>query len=234
MEKKAYKDETSNSAGSYKLTNEIDTVSKNQIFVYAFEVVNSGTGKAENVVVSDTLKGDNQELLTLIDAESRCKYTTSTRKITCSGMNVEPDGSDTYKFRVKVSDSATNGETIKNVGVLSYTNMPTDGEIDASLELAISTVVGCNNSCTSDDECVSGLSCDTDTGKCRRPACVEASNCNCPVERVVTEAPTRRATVYVQRVQPTVLPETGILDFPGVAAFGGGLLLAIVGILLAL
>jgi hypothetical protein len=63
---------------------------------------------------------------------------------------------------------------------------------------------------------------------------VEASNCNCPVERVETEAPTRRATVYVQRVQPTVLPETGILDFPGVAAFGGGLLLAIVGILLAL
>ena len=105
------------------------------------------------------------------------------------------------------------------------------------MDLAISTVVGCNNTCTADSECVAGLSCDPSTDKCRRPTCSEASNCNCPV--APTEEPTAppaRATYVAQQrtVQPTVLPETGILDFPGIAAFGGGLLLAIVGILLAL
>ena len=47
-----------------------------------------------------------------------------------------------------------------------------------------------------------------------------------------TAAPTVAPTAVA--AEPTVLPETGILDFPGVAAFGGGLLLAIIGILLAL
>ena len=113
--------------------------------------------------------------------------------------------------------------------------MPGDGEIDASLELSISTVVGCNQNCSSDDECISGLTCDLDTSKCRRPACADASSCNCPTERVVAESTVVPTRVITQRPpQPTVLPETGILDFPGAVAFGGGLLMAVVGILLAL
>lgn len=230
MEKKAYQDESDNTAGDYHLDNEIDTVSKDQVFVYAFEITNNGAGPAENIQVVDTLKGDNADLLTFVDSDSRCKYTSSSRKITCTGMGLAADKTDTYKIRVKMSSNAVNGETVKNIGVLTYKDMPTDGEIEASLELSISTVVGCNNTCTSDDECGSGLSCDPDTNKCRKPACSDASSCNCPADP--TDAPTRRATQ--RAAQPTVLPETGILDFPGVAAFGGGLLLAIVGILLAL
>lgn len=231
MEKRIYKNETSNKAGSYDLKDEIDTVSKDQTIVVSLEVTNDGSGKAEGIVVKDILKEDNRELLTFIDSDSRCTYATSTRTVTCSGMSLDPDKSDKYVFRVKVSGSAVNGDTILNNALLSYTGMPTGGETEAEVELMISTVVGCDNTCTTDEECGTGLSCDPDTSKCRKPACADESNCIC----TSAAAPTRSATRTATRVaQPTVLPETGILDFPGVAAFGGGLLLAIVGILLAL
>ncbi len=232
IEKKAYEDEEDNSAGDYELNNEIDTVSKNQVFVYAFEITNDGDNRVEDIKVVDTLKGDNTDLLTYVDGDDRCTYTSSTRKVTCDGMDLDGGDSDVYAFRVKVSSSAVNGDTIKNAGEITYKNMPNGGEVDVSSELTISTVVGCNHVCTSDDECSSGLTCDPDTNKCRKPSCTEASSCNCPVERAATVQPTRRATVA--RVEPTELVEAGILDFPGVAAFGGGLLLAVIGILLAL
>jgi hypothetical protein len=232
IEKRAYEDEEDNSAGDYDLANEIDSISKNQIFVYAFEITNDGDNKVEDIKVVDTLKGDNTDLLTYVDGDDRCTYASSTRKVTCDGMDLDGGESDTYAFRVKVSNNAINGDTIMNAGEITYKNMPSGGEVDASSELTISTVVGCNHVCTSDDECSTGLTCDTDTNKCRKPACADASSCNCPVERVATEAPTRRATVA--RAEPTELVEAGILDFPGIATFGGGLLLAVIGILLAL
>lgn len=228
--KTAYRDQATNTAGNYKLTSEIDVVSKEQVFVYAIDVANNGNIKAENVVITDVLKGDNQELLTFVDAESRCKYTSATRTVTCSGMNLEPDDTDTYTFRVKVSADAVNGDSIKNTVVATYKDMPANGDTEATLDLPVSTIVGCNHTCTGDDECVSGLSCDLTTNKCRKPTCSDSSNCNCPV--AATPAPVRVATA--RPIQPTVLPETGILDLPGVATFGGGLLLAVIGILLAL
>lgn len=247
MSKTVYKDATGNKAGEYTLTSEIDTVSKDQVIVFALKVANEGTAKAENITVTDILKTNNLELLTLVDAETRCTYATSTRKVTCSGMNLDPDKSGTYTFRVKVSSGAVNGDTITNSATATYKDMPTGGEVESSTELLISTVVGCNHVCTTDTECSTGLSCDTDTGKCRKPACTDESDCNCPVvddstddttddtaDADVTDTPTKKITKTAKKTQPTVLPETGILDFPGVAAFGGGLLLAIVGILLAL
>lgn len=232
MEKLAFANETTNKAGDYDLNDQIDTVSKDETFVYAFEVTNSGDVAAQDIEVVDVLKGDNQELLTYVDGDDRCKYTSSSRQVTCSGMDLDVDDTDTYTFRVKVSSNAINGDSIVNVATLNYKDMPSDGEVEASLELGISTIVGCNHVCVSDDQCSTGLTCDPDTSMCRKPSCSEASTCNCPVERVATAVPTRRATVA--RVQPTELVEAGILDFPGVATFGGGLLLAVIGILLAL
>lgn len=236
LEKKAYQNESSNVAGTYALTNEINKVSRNQTYVYAFKVTNSGSTKADSIEVTDTLKGDNQEMLTLIDADSRCTYSATTRIVKCSGMSLAAGANGTYAFRVQVSGTPVNGDRIKDVGTLTYKDMPSGTVINASYEVTVSTVVGCNNTCTGDTECVAGLSCDSGSGKCRRPSCSDVSSCNCPL--VVVEEPTAGPTVrtvYVtQRPQPTALPEAGILDFPGVAAFGGGLLLAIVGILLAL
>jgi len=60
---------------------------------------------------------------------------------------------------------------------------------------------------------------------------VETATCTaaaCPTTTIAT-VPTSTAAAT-----PTILPETGIFDLPGIAAFGGGLLLAVIGILLAL
>ncbi len=95
------------------------------------------------------------------------------------------------------------------------------------------TPVGCNKRCTSDDGCTEGLFCDTESDRCRKPECSTSSSCRCPTARPTeTDSPTRRVTRVAS--QPTILKEAGILDFPGAAVFGSGLLLTVIGILLAL
>ena len=97
------------------------------------------------------------------------------------------------------------------------------------------TIVDCNYKCKTDDNCSSGLICDSDSGRCRKAACSDEKDCSCPKPRK-TDAPTREVTRTSTRTatQPTVLKEAGILDFPGAAVFGSGLLLTVIGILLAL
>ncbi len=97
------------------------------------------------------------------------------------------------------------------------------------------TIVGCNKRCISDSNCSTGLKCDSESGRCRKPACSDEKDCSCPKPRK-TDSPTREVTRTTTRTaaQPTVLKEAGILDFPGAAVFGSGLLLTVIGILLAL
>lgn len=70
-----------------------------------------------------------------------------------------------------------------------------------------------------------------ETISCLAAACPTSTVTSVVVTTTVTKAPTASAAATVI---PVVLTEAGVLDIPGVAAFGGGLILAIVGILLAL
>ncbi|MFZ2202416.1 MAG: hypothetical protein WAV56_03385 [Microgenomates group bacterium] len=113
----------------------------------------------------------------------------------------------------------------------------------------------CNGDCGSDSNCQTGLIC-YDAGaagkRCRNPQNPTSETCEAPT---ATPTGTATATVTVTAtgtVVPTVtiaatptetptatptapvLPEAGILNLPGAAAFGGGLLLTILGILFAL
>lgn len=240
LTKVTYKNESSSNPSSYT---EISTVSKNQTFIYAILVENKGEVDATGINVTDTLNGDHQDQLSFVNAGAGCTYSASDKKVTCNGLSVKAGETKQYNIRVKVGPDAVNGDIIKNTAVAAVGGT----DISATNEVTISTIVGCNHVCTTDEECSSGLICDAATGKCRKDACVEDDTCVCAVaptarptvvrvvtQRVVTEAaaPAERPVVVV--AEPTVLPETGILDFPGVAAFGGGLLLAVVGILLAL
>lgn len=260
--KKAYKDNTNNTAGNYTLTEEINTVSRNQVFVYTINVQNSGTGDAVGVTITDRLEGDGQENLYYVDGEAGCTMNDSTRTVTCK-TDVEAGSSKNVSFRVKVNDTVTNDDSIKNTARVVLG----DQSITVTKLLLISSEVGCNQVCNSNSECSDGLWCDTTANKCRKQACTAETSCVCPavvtptatpiVVRptvVVTAAPTVAPTevltpteVAVKTPTPTkvvavktptpapeVLPETGILDIPGIAVFGGGLLLAVVGILLAL
>lgn len=249
--KKVYKNESSNTAGNYTLSTEISKVSRNQVFVYTMIIKNNGALTAKNLKLTDTLEGENQDHLSFVDAQTGCNFESSTKRVTCEGISLAAGAEIKKSFRIKVSNAAVNGEIIKNVAVLLVPGSSSiaDVEVNATVNVTVSTVVACNNTCTNDSECASGLVCDSETNKCRKAACTGESDCTCAV---VTQAPTIAPTVEVtaaptqtvgeieiteapvQVEEPEILPETGVLDFPGIAAFGGGLLLAVVGILLAL
>ena len=240
--KKAYRDNTNNKAGEYHLTDVIDTVSKNQTFVYAIDITNSGTGTASGININDPLSGEGQDQLSFVDKDTRCEWAVNEKLVKCT-MDLKPGESSRIAFRAKVSDSVANGAVIKNIGKVSHQGT----DIDVTKDLTVSTVVACNHTCTTDAECESGFVCETTAKKCRKPDCTSADSCVCPATiteaprstprptAVATAAPTRRPTAEpTEEPVEEELPDTGILDLPGVAIFGGGLLLAVVGILLAL
>lgn len=233
--KKAFKNATANTPGIYTLTTEMSNVSKSQIYVYSIEVENTSDATAAGVTIKDSLK-DNAKL-TYMDAVSGCSFSTTDKELTCI-TTLQPDEIKVFNFRVKASDAVVNGEVISNTAKVTYPG----GSLELIKDLTISTVVGCNHVCTTDTECSNGLSCDSVTNKCRLVACVAEDDCLCPIVVTTTRTvatPTISATraptlIASTTATPTILPETGIFDLPGIAAFGGGLLLAVVGILLAL
>lgn len=241
LTKKTYRDNT---------TTEITTAAKNQTFAYALILKNTGNMTGAPISLTDTLDGSNQELLTFVSVDSGCSYSASTRKILCSNISLNPGITKTVRVRVKLTGTADNGTVISNSAEATYNN----STVNANKDITVLTRVACNQTCVSNTDCISGLTCDSESGTCRKSTCSEETDCVCPVATVaptltVTISPTATITGTIvlspteatlaalpstEEVNPTTLPETGILDFPGIAAFGGGLVLAVVGILLAL
>lgn len=80
----------------------------------------------------------------------------------------------------------------------------------------------CNESCSVNGDCASNYICSG--GTCRNPSCVGESDCTCTT------------TTYTQPTStptPVELPDAGI-SLPTLAALGGGLVMVLIGILLAL
>ena len=254
--KEAYKNETANSAGNYHYDNVITTVAKNDTVVYDIKVKNTGDTTAGSVTITDVLTGEHQDRLTFLDANPGCNYASSTKTVTCTTTNVAPNTTVAYAFRVKVADGAVNGEVIKNTATVTFAGASTT----CTKDLTVSGVVACNHTCTTDAECGSGLICSGN--KCRKSACIEQDSCVCPTATqtttttatqtqtttatqtatstgtataTMTASPTETATqTTTATATSTDLPSAGIINLPGAAAFGGGLLLTILGILFAL
>ena len=212
-------------------------MSKSQIYVYSISLTNTGTANATSVVIKDSLK---DMPVTFMDASAGCTWSATDTELTCN-TTISPAETKKFNFRVKASEGVANGTVITNTGKVTFPG----GTLNLVKDLTVSTVVGCNNTCTTNAECATGLTCDTTTSKCRTAACLAEDDCTCVTTTqtvVVTSAPTVSeptptqtvVTVVTTTPTPTILPEAGIFDLPGIAAFGGGLLLAIVGILLAL
>lgn len=83
--------------------------------------------------------------------------------------------------------------------------------------------VGCNNNCSVNADCASGLTCVN--GACRNPSCTEETDCQCAVAAAPTPTPTAAPTpkIPVAGTGPSVL---------GVSVIGGGLLLLLLGLAL--
>jgi len=258
---KAYQDNAKNKPGVYFIEKKTSKVSRDQYFVYTMEVKNSGTGSAKNFKISDTLTGQNQNMITFVDSEDNCSFDYPSKKLTCEIENLAPRGVVNPKFRVMVNQLALNGKVIRNSAKVNYNNKIRE----SSTDVLISSIVSCNEFCTSDSECIAGLACDVFSNKCRRPTCSKDTSCSCITPKptaTATKAPTATITVAPtdsaidfpdsSLTTPTIkvteelladevvveeidqLPQTGIFDAPQTAVLGGGLLLAILGLFLAL
>jgi len=168
---------------------------------------------------------------------------TATPPPECNSVCVDPEGSDCPDVLVCY---IPNGEAEGNCRIESNlesevcaeptatpTNTPTE-------TLSPTPIPACNDSCTSGDECPSGLVCyivNEGEGYCRVSDNPGSETCSQPtVAATNTPSPTLAPDVTATNTPtPTtmVLPEAGI-SLPGLAVFGGGLIMAIVGILLAL
>jgi len=121
-------------------------------------------------------------------------------------------------------------------------NPECSAETDCTCEVIKSS---CNQSCTVNSDCVEGLICSG--GSCRNPSCTPETDCVCPTSTPTgTSTPTATATptgtstktptateTPTTTVSQAQLPEAGI-SLPTLAAFGGGLIMVLLGVLLAL
>ncbi len=263
---RTYQDDQRNKEGVYFTDKEITKVSRGQIIVYAIEVKNRGEGAAKKVVISDALVGQNQELLTFVDSESKCKFNFTTKKLTCEIDKIPHNSAENIKFRVRVSQTALNGKVIRNSAKASYSG----GSKEASINTVVSSIVTCNETCTNDTECSAGLACDVISNKCRKPTCISSSTCSCATANTTvapTATPTTTSTPTISTLPDTAedditltltatktptkdiamvddieagseeedsLPESGIFDLSQGTILGGGIILAIIGLFLAL
>ena len=264
---RAYQDDSRNKEGVYYTDKEITKVARGQIIVYGVEVRNTGQGGAKSVVISDTLTEQNQDLLTFVDSESKCKFNFTTKRLTCEIDKIPYNSAENIKFRVRVSQTATNGKIIRNSARVSYTG----GSKEGSINTVVSSIVACNETCSNDSECAAGLACDVMSNKCRKPGCLSNTSCNCNIgstttpTKTPTTSTTPRLTTTIsipdtdEEPSPTMmitttktptttivaeidagddeetyLPESGIFDAPQGFILGGGVILAIIGLFLAL
>ena len=254
---KAYLDSPKNKPGEYFIDKQTTKISRDQFMVYNLEVKNTGTGKAKNLVISDTLTGQNQSILEFVDSEDQCTYDYSSKKLSCEIDNLEAKGIISPKFRVKTAQTAINGKVIRNTAKVVYGGKTNQ----ASVDVLVSSIVKCNEFCNSDSECVAGLACDVFSSTCRKAICSKETSCSCAPTATITKKPTATLTVaptdsqvdfpdsslatptikvteaLAENTEPTgvsQLPETGVLDNVQTTVFGGGLLLAILGLFLAL
>ncbi len=117
---------------------------------------------------------------------------TCTQLCACAGINCDtctPTPQNTNPPQPTDIPVITNTPTIINTQTPSITNTPANTSAPGT----------CDASCDTDSNCESGLSCQTVTGvkRCRKSACPDRTNCECPIAEA-TAVPTERV-VYVQQ-----------------------------------
>lgn len=214
---------------------DIATIAHSQEFIYKIKANNTGNTALSNVTVTDVLNGEHQDLLSFVSGNDGCTYSSASKTVTCTIATIAASSSSEVSFKVKLAANAANGQVIKNKCKVKSGGL----ESECSSEITVSGTVACNNACTSNDQCTNGLKCLS--GMCRKEACSSETDCVCPTSSATTSPTATRgqATATATRTAtatatPANLPDAGILNLPGAAAFGGGLLLVVLGILFAL
>lgn len=237
--KKAYEDDARNEAESYYLISPIASgteLDPGDVFVYTLSYENTGTATVTGATFTDTLPPQ----LEFVDGDPNC--TELSGVVSCTTGEVVPGGSSQKAVRVKVTDNASPGN-FTNTATLD----PAEGDSsNCSITLSVTepdvptptptappatptpTPASCNNTCSVDSDCSSGLDCVS--GKCKNPSCTIETDCVCatPTPATPTPAPITQATP-----EPS-LPDAGIPTPTLVGLAAGSLLLMLAILALAL
>lgn len=239
-EKSAYEDDARNVAGNYYTITAIPSGTKldpGDQFVYKLSYSNTGTAAVSSTTVTDTLPPQ----LEYVDSDTKC--TESSGVVTCNLDTVAPDGVGSLLIRVKVASDASGNFT----NTASFE--PAEGEAsNCSITLSVTepdvptptptappatptpTPASCNNTCSVDSDCKSGLDCVS--GKCRNPSCTSETDCVCATPAPATPTPT--SPPIVQATPEPSLPDAGIPTPTLVGLAAGSLLLMLAILALAL
>lgn len=203
-------------ARPFILDQKIETVGQDGFIVYSIKVKNNGAATAGKIVITDSLTGEHQDLLTYVDGDSVCEYGSDTRLVTCRIANLEPGQINDVSFRVKVSAAAANGQIIKNSAKVTFSESAKESSCNANVT-------------------ISGPTPTPTVTVTVTPTVTATTTPTATATITATATPTITATPTVTAtVTPQALPEAGVFNLPGAAVFGGGLILTVLGILFAL
>jgi uncharacterized repeat protein (TIGR01451 family) len=239
-EKKAFGDDNRNEAGTYYTVTPIPSGSKlnpGDQFVYELVYKNTGTASVSGATITDTLPPD----IEYVDSDTKCTH--SAGVVTCNLGAVEPSGAGSVLIRVKIASNAsgnfTNTATFEpaegDSSNCSITLSVTEPDVPTTTPTAppvtpTPTPASCNNTCSVDSDCKSGLDCVS--GKCKNPSCTSETDCVCATPAPATPTPT--SAPITQATPEPSLPDAGIPTPTLVGLAAGSLLLMFAILALAL
>ena len=176
--KKAYRDELSNTEGEYELVQEQGSFTPGEIIVYSFVVTNTGE-QTTTITASDRLNINiaDDVYFSYEFLDSNCGDDAyQERRLTCIAEDLGAGESETFTFRIRLSDEIDMDMILSNEVVITDTDEVTDNRCSVDVNIEIPTSAVCNEACTSNDDCSqSGQSCINDV--CRLTENPESETC---------------------------------------------------------
>ena len=197
--KQAYRDELSNTAGEYELTQTQNTFAPGETIVYNFTVTN--TGEQETIITAtDSLNINiaDDVFFSYNFLDSDCGVDAyQDRTITCVSDSLLPGESQDFTFRIELSEQINTDITLTNN--VQITDGTLNEECSVDVKIDSPTEASCNEACSANVECT-GENQSCIEGLCRLDQYPDSETCEEP-EPTPSPSPS-------PSVSPSPSPET--------------------------
>ncbi len=190
----------------------------------------------------------NQSMRATCIYRNQCAYPDDLA--TCSNGTLTEYNSCAFDYGCEIQPTNTPNPTATTAPLA--TNTPTIQPTATTAPVIVNTNAPgvCDASCDTDSNCESGLSCQTVTGikRCRKSACPDRSNCECPIAEATTTLTPYNPPIegaggmgggeitYIpqptERVIAEEIPVTGSIDIKAIIITIGSILLLALGLIL--
>lgn len=162
-DKIAYRDELSNSAGSYTLAQRQSTFLAGDVVVFNLDLHNTGT-QTLSIGATDLLTANNLQNTTFKDSNCGSNaFNTTTRTLTCPAVSIAPGASVSRTFRLKLNAGIAAGTVLANTATATVDSPQLQTTCSASVTVATTVLPTptptptfyCNSNCSSNSDCQS-------------------------------------------------------------------------------